>query len=109
MKWITRERPKIDRVACPWLIKRFVDQEAEFLYVAKEDVLRIAKVQNAIPYDIAGVELTHDGDLCSFDAILKKYDLQEPALLKLAEIVRAAGPWAVRPSAAWREGRCIRR
>lgn len=90
MKWITRERPKIDRIACPWLIKKFVDQEAQFLYVPRENVLDVAKKENAIPYDIANVELTHVGDLCSFDAILKKYELNEPALLHLAEIVRAA-------------------
>lgn len=90
MKWITRERPKIDRLACPWLIKKFVDQDAEFLYVPKENVLKEEQMQNAIPFDIAGVELTHEGALCSFDAILKKYKLTEPALLKLAEIIRAA-------------------
>jgi len=90
MKWITRERPKIDRIACPWLIKKFIDKEAEFLYVPKEQVLKVAQEQNAIPYDIAGVELTHDGDYCSFDAIIKKYRLNDPALIKMAEIVRAA-------------------
>lgn len=90
MKWITRERPKIDRIACPWLIKRFVDKEAEFLYVPKEKVQSVAAETGAIPYDIAGVELTHVGDFCSFDAILKKFDLKEPGLLHLAEIVRAA-------------------
>jgi hypothetical protein len=90
MKWITRERPKIDRIACPWLIERFVDQEAEFFYVPKEKVQEIAAKIGAIPYDIAGVELTHDGDFCSFDAILKKYHLNDPALAHLAEIVRAA-------------------
>lgn len=90
MKWITRERPKIDRVACPWLIKKFVDKDAEFLYVRKEDVLKIANEVGAIPYDIAGVELTHVGDLCSFDAIIKKYKLTEPALQHMAQIVRAA-------------------
>lgn len=90
MKWITRERPKIDRIACPWLIKRFVDQEAEFLYVTKEKVQSVAAETGAIPYDVAGVELTHVGDLCTFDAILKKYDLKDPALVHLAEIVRAA-------------------
>lgn len=90
MKWITRERPKIDRLACPWLIKKFIDHDAEFLYVPKENVLKIAKEQNATPYDIAGVELTHLGELCSFDALLKTYKLTEPALLRMAEIVRAA-------------------
>lgn len=90
MKWVTREKPKIDRIACPWLIQKFIDQNAEFLYVPKEKVLKIAKEENAIPYDIAGVELTHVGDFCSFDTILKKYQLTDPALLRLAEIVRAA-------------------
>lgn len=90
MKWITRERPKIDRIACPWLIQKFVDKEAEFLYVPKEQVLTIAREQDAIPYDIDGVELTHDGDFCSFDAIIKKYKLKDSALEKMAEIVRAA-------------------
>lgn len=90
MRWITRERPKIDRIACPWLIKKFVDKDAEFLYVPKEEVLKVAKETGAIPYDIAGVELTHDGDFCSFDAIIKKYNIADPAVLALAEIVRAA-------------------
>ncbi|MGZ3748326.1 MAG: chromate resistance protein ChrB domain-containing protein [Pseudobdellovibrionaceae bacterium] len=90
MKWVTRSRPKIDRIACPWLIKNFIDHNAEFLYVPKEQVLSVAQEQNAVPYDIAGVELTHEGDFCSFDALLKKYNLVDPALLKLAEIVRAA-------------------
>ena len=90
MKWITRERPKIDRIACPWLIRRFVDPEAEFLYVPPKTVLAEARRQNAIPYDVPGVELTHDGPQCSFDAILGKYGLKDPALLRLADIVRAA-------------------
>jgi len=90
MKWITRERPKIDRIACPWLIKKFIDRDAEFLYVPKEQVLQVAKEQNATPYDIAGVELTHVGDDCSFDTIIKKYKLTDPALAKMAEIIRAA-------------------
>ncbi|MGZ3773420.1 MAG: chromate resistance protein ChrB domain-containing protein [Pseudobdellovibrionaceae bacterium] len=90
MKWVTRERPKIDRIACPWLIKRFVDKDAEFLYVPKEQVINVAKEHNAIPYDIAGVELTHEGELCSFDAIIKKYKLNEAALSHMAEIIRAA-------------------
>lgn len=78
MKWITRERPKIDRIACPWLIKRFIDKEAEFLYVPKDSVLSVARETGAIPYDIANVELTHVGDLCSFDAFLEKYNLVDP-------------------------------
>lgn len=90
MKWITRERPKIDRVACPWLIARFIDPAAEFLFVPAASVTGEAAKQDAIPYDIPGVELGHVGKLCSFDAFLTKYALNEPALAKLAEIVRAA-------------------
>jgi len=90
MKWITRERPKIDRIACPWLIKRFVDPDAEFLYVPPQQVHAEAQRLGAIPYDVPGVELTHDGPSCSFDAILKKYRLDDPALARLADIVRAA-------------------
>ena len=90
MKWITRERPKIDRVACPWLIARFIDHDPEFLFAAPADVGRIAGETGAVPYDIAGVELTHDGPLCSFDALLSTYGLTEPALTALAVIVRGA-------------------
>jgi hypothetical protein len=90
MKWITRERPKIDRIACPWLITRFIDKEPEFLYVPNADVLRIAGETGAIPYDIPGVELSHVGADCSFDTFLKKYGLTDPALLDLAVIVRGA-------------------
>ena len=90
MKWITRERPKIDRIACPWLISRFIDREAEFLYVPKDRVLSVAAETGATPYDIPDVELTHEGELCSFDAFLKKYKLSDPALHKLAVIVRGA-------------------
>src|SRR3546814_12831490 len=90
MKWITRERPKIDRIACPWLIERFIDKAPEFLYVPSADVLRVAEETGAIPYDIPGVELTHEGELCSFDAFLKKYYLTDPALQQLATIVRGA-------------------
>ena len=90
MKWITRERPKIDRIACPWLIARFIDKEPEFLYVPAKDVLRIATETGAIPYDIPGVEFGHEGELCSFDAFLKKYKLQDRALHQLALIVRGA-------------------
>jgi hypothetical protein len=90
MKWITRERPKIDRIACPWLIDRFIDKEAEFLYVPTGDVLRIAQEKGAVPYDIPGVEMSHVGELCSFDAFLTKYKLDGPALLQLAVIVRGA-------------------
>jgi hypothetical protein len=107
MKWITRERPKIDRIACPWLIKRFVDPKAEFIYVAKEKVIEEAKKQNAIAYDIAGVEYTHYGDECTFDYIVKKHEITDPAILQIATIVRgadthrfdlaeqAAGLWAI--------------
>ena len=90
MQWITRERPKIDRIACPWLIARFIDKEPEFLYVPKTQVLEMAKKTGAIPYDIPGVELTHVGELCSFDAFLAKYQLTDPALQQLAAIVRGA-------------------
>ena len=90
MKWVTRERPKIDRIACPWLIARFVDPEAEFLYVPRDEVLRVAAETGAIPYDVPNVELTHVGDRCSFDAILARYGLTDPALQRLAVIVRAA-------------------
>jgi hypothetical protein len=90
MKWITRERPKIDRVACPWLIARFVDQEPEFLFVPPANVVAEAGRLQAIPYDVPGVELTHDGPLCSFDAILKKYEIDDPCLDDLAVIVRGA-------------------
>lgn len=90
MQWITRERPKIDRIACPWLIRHFIDPAAEFLYVPSGDVLRLAKETGAIPYDIPGVELSHDGELCSFDTIMRKYALTDPALLDLALIVRGA-------------------
>lgn len=90
MKWVTRERPKIDRIACPWLIARFIERDAEFLYVPSGDVLKIAAESGAIPYDIPGVELSHEGELCSFDAFLKKYALNDPALQQLAVIVRGA-------------------
>jgi hypothetical protein len=90
MKWITRERPKIDRVACPWLIARFLDNKPEFLFVAADQVQAQAIVTGAIPYDVSGVELTHDGLLCSFDALLKKYALTDPCLNDLAVIVRGA-------------------
>lgn len=90
MKWVTRERPKIDRIACPWLIARFIDQEPEFLYVPSGEVLKVAEETGAIPYDIPGVEFSHVGELCSFDAFLRIYDLTDPALQQLAVIVRGA-------------------
>jgi hypothetical protein len=90
MKWVTRERPMVDRVACPWLIKRFVDADAEFLYVPAGDVTAVAEREGAIPYDIPGAELGHHGAECSFDAIIDKYNLTDPALAQLALIVRGA-------------------
>ncbi|MBT9500097.1 MAG: chromate resistance protein [Burkholderiaceae bacterium] len=90
MKWITRERPKIDRIACPWLIARFIDREPEFLYVPAAEVVAQAQRLGAVPYDIPGVEMSHVGELCSFDAFLAKYALDEPALRQLALIVRGA-------------------
>lgn len=89
-KWITRARPKVDRVACPWLIKRFVDPEAEFLYVPADRVIEIAKRENAIPFDVPDMELGHQGLECTFDAIIRKYKLNDPALQMLALIVRGA-------------------
>lgn len=90
MKWVTRERPKIDRIACPWLIQRFIDPAPTFLYVHSSKVLLVASEEGATPYDIPGVELSHVGPLCSFDAFLGKYQLDDPALARLAEIVRGA-------------------
>jgi hypothetical protein len=92
MKWVTRERPKVDRIACPWLIKRFVDPAAEFLYVPPEEVANVAEREGATPYDVPGAELGHHGDECSFDAIVRRYGLVErdPALARLALIVRGA-------------------
>jgi hypothetical protein len=90
MKWITRARPKVDRVACPWLIKKFVDPEAEFLYVPADQIMIAAKRENAIPFDVPNVELGHHGTQCSFDAIIRKYNLTDAALLKMAVIVRGA-------------------
>lgn len=90
MKWITREHPKIDRIACPWLIARFIDQAPEFLYVPSNEVLSVAEKTGATPYDIPNVELSHVGELCSFDAFLMKYKLTDPALQQLAVIVRGA-------------------
>ena len=107
MKWITRERPKIDRIACPWLIKNFVDKESEFFYVPKEQVFDKAKDLEAIPYDIPGAVYSHYGDECTFDFIIKKHRVNDAALLQIADIVRgadtdrfdlapqAAGLWAI--------------
>src|SRR5207247_2538277 len=90
MNWVTRERPKVDRVACPWLIGRFVDPEARFLYVPAGQVMAVAAREHATPYDVPDVELGHHGARCSFDAILDKYGLDEPALRHMAKIVRGA-------------------
>ncbi len=90
MKWVTRERPKIDRIACPWLILRFIDPQAEILYVPAANVLAVAQAKGALPFDVPGVELTHDGPKCSFDAFLAQYHLDDPALARLAAIVRGA-------------------
>lgn len=90
MKWVTRSRPKVDRVACPWLIKRFVDPHAEFLYVQPDQVMAVAKRDGAIPFDVSNVEIGHNGPECSFDAIMKKYNLTDRALQRLALIVRGA-------------------
>src|SRR5262245_52269686 len=90
MKWVTRECPKIDRLACPWLIRRFIDRDAEIHYVAATEVLAVAESEGAIPFDVPGVELTHSGPLCSFDAFLARYRLKDAGLARLADIVRAA-------------------
>jgi protein-tyrosine-phosphatase len=90
MKWVTRERARVDRIACPWLITRFVDPRPEFLFVPASKVLDTAKRENAIPYDIPNVELGHHGPQCSFDAFIERYELDDPGLLKLAPIVRGA-------------------
>jgi rhodanese-related sulfurtransferase len=89
-RWVTRERPKIDRIACPWLVRRFVDPDAEFLYVPAPDVKRVAAEREAVPYDIPDVEFSHEGERCSFDAFLRHFGLGEPALDELARIVRGA-------------------
>jgi len=90
MKWITREKPKIDRIACPWLIKRFIDADAEIIYVSADEVLTTATKLNAIPFDIAGVEYSHYDDQCTFDYFIKKHKLKDPALNRIAAIVRGA-------------------
>jgi hypothetical protein len=90
MKWVTRQYVHVDRTACPWLIKRFIDPKAEFIFVPAEKIEDIVKKEKAIPYDAAGVELGHHGDKCSFDAIVEKYKITDPAVLELAKIVRAA-------------------
>ena len=90
MKWVTREHVHVDRTACPWLIKRFIDPGAEFLFVPGEKIDDIVKNEKAIPYDCPDVELGHHGDECSFDAIVKKYDVRDPVVLEMARIIRAA-------------------
>ena len=90
MKWVTRERPKVDRIACPWLIARFIDEQPEFLYVPAHEVLRVAQATGATPYDVPGVEMTHEGEFCTFDAFIKAHRLSDPGLHKLARIVRGA-------------------
>lgn len=90
MKWVTREKARVDRIACPWLIKRFVDPEAEFLFVPADQVMTVAARDGAIAFDVPGAELGHHGDRCSFDAFLEKYQLADPALHALALIVRGA-------------------
>ena len=90
MKWITRSHVHVDRVACPWLITRFIDNEAEFLFVPASQIEKVAREQNAIPFDATGVELGHHEGRCSFESIILKYGLKEPGLLRLAKIVHAA-------------------
>ena len=90
MIWITRSHVHVDRVACPWLITRFVDNEAEFLFVPKSQIDKVAAETGAIPFDVPGVELGHKDGRCSFESIIAKYELKDPALLRLAKIVHAA-------------------
>lgn len=89
-RWITRARPKIDRIACPWLVRRFIDPRAEFFYVPVDRVFDEAKRLHAVPYDLSGAPIGHDGEQCSFDALLRAFDLREPGLAALAQIVRGA-------------------
>ena len=89
-RWVTRARPKIDRIACPWLVRRFIDPRAEFFYVPTNEVLAFAKENNAVAYDIPGAPIEHDGELCSFDNFLLAFELKSPALDRLATIVRGA-------------------
>lgn len=90
MKWVTRERARVDRIACPWLVSRFIDREPTFLFVPAAAVMRVAAEEGAIPFDVPGVQLGHHGERCSFDAFLETYRLADPALLALARIVRGA-------------------
>jgi hypothetical protein len=90
MKWVTRRKARVDRIACPWLIRRFIDKDAEFLFVQEDQVMETARREGALPFDVPGVELGHHGERCSFDAFLEKYQLADPALQALAQIVRGA-------------------
>ncbi|HUM18367.1 MAG TPA: chromate resistance protein ChrB domain-containing protein [Candidatus Nitrosotalea sp.] len=90
MKWVTRRKARVDRIACPWLIRRFIDPSAEFLFVPEDQVMETARREGALPFDVPAVELGHHGERCSFDAFLDKYRLSDPALVALAEIVRGA-------------------
>lgn len=90
MKWVTRSHVHVDRVACPWLIKRFMDSDAEFLFVPKSQIDNVAKKEGAIAFDAPGLELGHHDGMCTFDAIIKKFDLADKALLRMAKIVNAA-------------------
>lgn len=90
MKWVTREKVKVDRVACPWLIKKFIDPQAEFLFCPPEKVMEVAAREGAIPFDVPGVELGHCDGKCSFEAIVAKYSIQDPAIRLLAQIVHGA-------------------
>lgn len=90
MKWVTREKAKVDRIACPWLIKRFIDPNAEFLFVPRDKVLEVAEKEKAIPFDYPGVELGHHDNKCSFETIMEKYNLDDPALKCIAQIVHGA-------------------
>jgi hypothetical protein len=90
MKWVTRQNANVDRVACPWLIRRFVDPDAEFLYVPADEVMAVAEREQAVPYDVKGVELGHVDGRCSFESIIVKYDLTDPGLQVLANIVHGA-------------------
>jgi hypothetical protein len=103
MKWVTRKNASVDRIACPWLIKRFIDPDAEFLYVPAPEVTAVAESTGAIPYDVGGVELGHVDGRCSFESIIHKYDLKDPALDRLALIVHGAdvaADIAITPEAA---------
>ena len=90
MKWVTRERVKVDRVACPWLIKKFIDPEAQFLFVPPEQVMEISQREGAIPFDVTGVELGHHDGKCSFESIVEKYEIKDPAIRLLSRIVHGA-------------------